>query len=344
MNFKKYVLLGDANSVHFHKWAKALSVHYQVIIISATAINPSTQINEYEHYSLNIKGEFKPFDILKSIALSRFINKIKPDFVHVHYLSSYGMLLYFALCLRLHVDFKIIATAWGSDVLVTMQQNKTVYWVVKKLLKRCDYISCDAEVVKVKLQLISYKPVHCFTFGLLVMPEYTQADRDLNLYFSNRALYANYNIDQVLVHFAKELKSKPQARLVVANSGDDLEKLKALTARLQIENQVAFVGFLTNENQIKYYQSAAFYYSIPTSDATSVSLLEAMAYGCMPIVSNIVANNEWIIDNENGFYLNELTEVYYNEKFAKNNFQIIELKANFTKSIQNFLNQIEKNS
>ncbi len=40
--------------------------------------------------------------------------------------------------------------------------------------------------------------------------------------------------------------------------------------------------------------------SIPKSDARAISLLEAMYYGCIPVVSNIPANFECIIDGLNG--------------------------------------------
>jgi glycosyltransferase involved in cell wall biosynthesis len=41
--------------------------------------------------------------------------------------------------------------------------------------------------------------------------------------------------------------------------------------------------------------------SIPNTDGTSISLLEAMAYACIPFVSNLPANKEWVKDGENGF-------------------------------------------
>jgi glycosyltransferase involved in cell wall biosynthesis len=42
------------------------------------------------------------------------------------------------------------------------------------------------------------------------------------------------------------------------------------------------------------------YVSASLSDTTSVSLLEAMACGLFPIVTDIPANHEWITDGENG--------------------------------------------
>ena len=56
------------------------------------------------------------------------------------------------------------------------------------------------------------------------------------------------------------------------------------------------------------------YISIPTSDSTSVTLLEAMAAGSLPIVSDLPANREWIEDGKNGFLLEDMSKL--NEKIA----------------------------
>jgi glycosyltransferase involved in cell wall biosynthesis len=47
--------------------------------------------------------------------------------------------------------------------------------------------------------------------------------------------------------------------------------------------------------------AGAVYVSTSLSDSTSVSLLEAMAAGTFPVVTDIEANHEWIDDGENGF-------------------------------------------
>jgi glycosyltransferase involved in cell wall biosynthesis len=46
---------------------------------------------------------------------------------------------------------------------------------------------------------------------------------------------------------------------------------------------------------------AQVYVSTSLSDSTSVSLLEAMAAGAFPVVTDIEANREWIEDGRNGF-------------------------------------------
>lgn len=46
---------------------------------------------------------------------------------------------------------------------------------------------------------------------------------------------------------------------------------------------------------------AEIFVSIPSSDGTSVALLQAMAAGCFPIVSDLPTQQEWIDDATNGF-------------------------------------------
>jgi L-malate glycosyltransferase len=47
--------------------------------------------------------------------------------------------------------------------------------------------------------------------------------------------------------------------------------------------------------------NAEVFVSVPSSDATSVALLQAMAAGCFPIVSDLPAQRELVEDGVNGF-------------------------------------------
>ena len=65
-------------------------------------------------------------------------------------------------------------------------------------------------------------------------------------------------------------------------------------------DQVRFGGWVSDAGMVKALHSASCYISASLSDGTSNSLLEAMACGLFPIVSDIPANREWIIDGDNG--------------------------------------------
>jgi glycosyltransferase involved in cell wall biosynthesis len=90
--------------------------------------------------------------------------------------------------------------------------------------------------------------------------------------------------------------------LVIAATGEETENLKKLVTDLKLNDKVTFVGWLSLTENLKWYAKSKFYVSIPDSDATSISLLEAMYYGCYPIVSSLPAKREWISDRVNGAY------------------------------------------
>ena len=69
-------------------------------------------------------------------------------------------------------------------------------------------------------------------------------------------------------------------------------------------DHVAFPGQVDFAKMPAYYKGSDIYISADTSAANSFSLLEAMACGILPVVSNIPANRIWIADGENGLLIN----------------------------------------
>ena len=57
---------------------------------------------------------------------------------------------------------------------------------------------------------------------------------------------------------------------------------------------------LEPEAQARWYAWAQWYLSLPQSDSVSVSVLEAMAHGCIPLLSDLPANRELVRDGDNG--------------------------------------------
>jgi len=68
----------------------------------------------------------------------------------------------------------------------------------------------------------------------------------------------------------------------------------------ELRRRVVFSGGVSDGELKTALRSASFYLSASLSDGTSSSLLEAMACGLLPIVSDIPANREWITHERNG--------------------------------------------
>lgn len=71
--------------------------------------------------------------------------------------------------------------------------------------------------------------------------------------------------------------------------------------QLKISNYVRFVGLTTHKEVASYLAASNIYVSTCFLDSTSVSLLEAMACGLAPVVTDIAGNREWIRNGVNGF-------------------------------------------
>jgi len=97
------------------------------------------------------------------------------------------------------------------------------------------------------------------------------------------------------------MKGINRAKLVIANDGYMKEELVKLVDSLNLQEAVSFVGYLDTDRQNELYSRATFFVTIPDSDSTSVSLLEAMSFGCIPICSNILQIMKWVKDGINGF-------------------------------------------
>jgi glycosyltransferase involved in cell wall biosynthesis len=94
-------------------------------------------------------------------------------------------------------------------------------------------------------------------------------------------------------------KLRPDVRdlleLRVAGSGSRESSLR----RLEVIPAPHFLGWLDCNAMGQELAAAHVYVSTSRSDSTSVSLLEAMAAGCLPVVTDIDGNREWVRHEEN---------------------------------------------
>ena len=82
--------------------------------------------------------------------------------------------------------------------------------------------------------------------------------------------------------------------------GPSRDELEALAARLGVQDVAVFHGLRPFAEIERALASSDVYVSVAESDGASVALLEAMALGSIPVVSDIPANRAWIEDGVNG--------------------------------------------
>ena len=100
---KRILFLADINSVHTERWVKSLTQRgFSIYLFSLTApkSNWVKDCINFEFKSFNVDqgtveassrfGKFSYFKARKEA--KEYFNSVKPDLVHAHYASSYGIM------------------------------------------------------------------------------------------------------------------------------------------------------------------------------------------------------------------------------------------------------------
>ncbi len=285
--------LADGGSVHTRRWLSHFAEQgHEVHVIS---LEPSGVPGVQEHRLARRFGN--KLDYLAAIPrVRRLVKTIRPDLLHAHYATSYGFLG------ALSGLRPFVVTAWGSDILVTPRESAVMRHLVRWVLERADAITSDAEFMTAAI-LEMGGHAKTLTIPLGVNQRLLNAPADAPrrpLVVSLRNLEPQFRIDRLIQAFQTVAQRDPSARLLIGNRGPELPALQALAETLNLKDRVEFIGFQSPGDLHRLLRESAVYVSIPESDATSVTLLEAMALGAYPIVSDLPANREWVDDGKNG--------------------------------------------
>lgn len=117
-----------------------------------------------------------------------------------------------------------------------------------------------------------------------------------------------YNNEVIIRAIAELPDNIPPFHLTFTSAGPLLPHVKDLAQRLLPKarrQQVSFLGGVPDEEMHRQLAESEILLSISRSDGTSTSLLEAMASGLFPILSDIPQNREWVTaSTDNGLLVN----------------------------------------
>lgn len=347
---KKIVIVGS-NSIHCQRYIAGVVAtgEFKVCLISNQKIAEFADLD-----SLKVSFSLRNIKAVKQIRA--YLKNIAPDVVHIHQANSYAWHTLRAIA-KLTQRPKVILTAWGSDVLVLPKQGKLMRRMVEYNLRHVDMITSDSLFMSATIAELLGKvsrPIHTINFGIQNVPQLASQMSKQQIILSNRLHKPLYRIDKIIQAFAVLVKHDlitTEYRLVIAGSGEESTNLQQIAQDLGISSQVIFTGMLDYTELVKFYQQAQIFVSVPESDGTSSSLLEALAYGCVPVLSNLPANLEWVLDQINGFIAPEVGQLAQqilaaitltqNSKQYQNlidfNHQMILDKASFAINLRKFI-------
>jgi glycosyltransferase involved in cell wall biosynthesis len=356
MEVKRDILVfADGASIHTEKWLQGLSMFPEndihLVSMNPQKIRPGilslASVSNIENISpINISDKGGNWTYFKKILkIRKVIKSNKSNIIIAMYLTSYG---FFASLFKLKRQ-KLIHVIMGSDLMVTPNKNYIYKMITKYSLNKADLIISASQTCSEKIKSE-------FNLSLkVVTQQYGVQDWILDFpnknkkytFCSNRAWINNSNIFFIL----KLLSALPNCSLSLIGDGYLSTNIRKEALK---NSKIDILGSISHEQNVSIVASSNFFFSLTNSDGASLSLLEAMAVGSIPIVSNIPQNLEWIIDSVNGFVIDtsdfdlavSRIEKIINipdvdkEKIIKLNKEIVSQRGSMTKNMMNFMKLI----
>ncbi len=291
----RLLLLGDIGPPHLKRWRDYFKDRGHAV----QTVSLQVDATDRDYVLIESRVPIEAFKYyLERARVRRIIREFRPDLINGHFATSYGVL-------AVATGFKPVAVSlWGSDILVSPAKSRLHRARVRWVLGNADIITSDSMFMTETARNLGDFDAEFVTQPMGIpsaqlkrigRSSVGKSDAPLNI-LSTRRLEPLYDV-QLLLHALDRLKSKlPPYRCVICGDGSERDRLESLVAQLRLDN-VEFVGFKDGREYEELLQSADIYVSCSKSDSTSVSLLDAMSAGALPVVTDIPGNLEWIEDS-----------------------------------------------
>ncbi len=294
------LVLGSA-SIHVARFVRGLCAAGRTVVLATHGelpLGPLPGLREQVVLDLSVTS----WSAVRRIrALMR---QWSPSVVHAHQVNSVA---WHAVRAARGSGVPVVLTLWGSDVLTLPARSPLHRWMVRSALRGAAAWTADARVL---LDAATQIAGPCegirrewIPIGIDAPPPGSEP-RERRL-LSCRLHKPLYRIDAILRAFASLPENRADWVLEVAASGEQTPVLQQLAAELGVAERVEFSGMLNSAALWRAYRRSAVFVSVPETDGTSVSLLEAMAAGCLPVLSDLPANREWVQTGRNGLLVSD---------------------------------------
>jgi glycosyltransferase involved in cell wall biosynthesis len=297
---------GWADHVHVERWAGHFARQGHEVHIITFSGNGSYPPG-VKQYSLGLERRGMR---LKLLRLRYLLHRIRPDLVHVHWAP-------FAIPLARVWRGPLAVTVWGSDIYRLDELGEAARRDLPEALRRATVVTGDSDDILARVRdLTQPRPpeldlvlwgvdTDAFSPGPVRVAWIRELAADGRpVVFSARSFVPMYNQESVVAAFAEVLRSHPTALLIMKNKGGDpdyIAAIRALVGKLGLQSAVRYVDTIPYEDMPDLYRVARVTVSVPLTDAMPMAVLEAMACGSLPVVSDLPSLREWIEDSQNGY-------------------------------------------
>ena len=306
----KICFISNPDSTHTRRWIHWFHQRgHTVSLIADTPMQLPWPGQEIFHLTKLINIPLFRFPIWE-LWVRHLLMKWRPQILHAHRVSSAGWLGSFS---GFH---PFVLTPWGTDLYQHAKSSPLVSWLARFALQRADLVTADSNDLLAQAVRFGARPecsmivqwgvdfsvYHPWGKGAQLREELDIGNRPVIL--SPRAVRSIYNLETIIEAMPMVLKRVPDAVLVLrdynTNESYKQQIQKSVTDR-SLSSSVQWLGRVEPwERNVEIYRMADVVVSVPSSDGTPVSVLEAMACGVPVIASDLPSLREWIEPDRSG--------------------------------------------
>lgn len=306
-------MLSPAESVHTQRWCKALSQRGINVVLFSFSASKSSFYKEcgITVYSCDINAHTiwqKKAYLFTLRKLCNVIRRERPNIVHAHRASSYGLLG------ALSGFHPFIISIWGEDIYEFPRKSFIFRLLLKFALRKADCLLSTSYVMAKEAAKYTNKSFSITPFGVdtKLFSPMNIASKDQFVIGNVKILDYRYGIDVLIRAFNLVVLANPNKKLLLRIIGDGpcREKYESLTVKLGIKDKVEFLGKIPNDNLPKYYNSfsVSVFVSISNSESFGVVAVESMSCGCPVVTSDADGFTEVVEDGITGIIVPKKNE------------------------------------
>ncbi|KKG15983.1 hypothetical protein EO98_04575 [Methanosarcina sp. 2.H.T.1A.6] len=242
--------------------------------------------------------------------IKKKIDEIKPDIVHIHGTHPPYSLLPFIL----KKNYKVVITLHGIVAIDSKNsikgrlflKNYLYGFLEKTAIRKADRLIAVSPAIKNIVEKKGANPskISVIPNGINISEhENIKKLRNLNhpsLFFIGR-LVKQKGVDILIKSLPIIQESIQNIHLYIAGSGPQYKKLNILIEKLNLQNNVTFLGYIKGEEKISYYESIDICVIPSSFESFSFTTLEAMASGKPVVASNVGGIPYLVDDGDTGF-------------------------------------------
>jgi glycosyltransferase involved in cell wall biosynthesis len=300
--------LGDPNSIHLRRWVSFFAERghrVTLLVPQGLELEPglpdSIEVERFRRF--NPRSPFAPFGFVRSRAsIRKAVARVGPDILNAHFLTEYGWHAWMA-------GFHPYAiTLWGSDIYVGPRKWRAVRMMAGLTLRAADLVMADSEDLRRGAEELGARPDRTELIGWGVdlarfsggsAPAALRSRLGLDsrrVVFSPRAIAPLYR-QNVVVDALARLPSDVSVVMSRHNADPaEVEGIERQAAALGLADRLVLVPSIAHADMPDFLRLADVVVSVPVSDSTSVTTLEAMACERQVVAADLPSVREWLGD------------------------------------------------